>query len=950
MSERTVPIARRGQRGLVFLVILLGLVMLFSSMPAARAADPGTGTISTSAPSTSWQGHLYAAGATSLPDECPPAIDPVDALCDHFDLNIDLDPAFWLTHVGSVVITIQWASSDNDFDLYVYRQSDGAQVGSSASGGTTSEQVALQSPIPGHYEIRVVPFLVTASDYRGTASLFYLNTPPTPNPTFSSGGIAFGPHTIIDPQRTEGEPLNHIDKFGNIWETGPWGFSTAQGFVHRSTDGGDSFHIVSPEGLRPNPALAGGGDTDILTDDQGFAYFADLEGLGQVGVAVSNDAGNNWRENFVAAQEPLTDRQWLAIDNGATSGVSDNTVFLTYNQLTSGWQVTSSPGSTGSNDLTGGLVYQNAATTNVVTTDDRCGRLLFDPAKRMLYLPCNNGDHVDIWKAHVDAGQRTDLEFSSVQTPPSPGGLIGLGRLFSDVAADSAGNIYAVWVDINNNNVYLSASTDTGTTWTTPVQVNGDPANSNVMPWAVAGAPGILDIAFYGTDIRGDPNTFPSWLNNRVAATGIKWFVYFVQVQSATSGSPTIYQVKASEHPTDYGQICTGGLGCSVSGGDRTLADFFTLAIDHDGAARIVMNDLTNQHHGAALFALTQVAGPSAYGTTLKNKSPNPTNGVTDASGDAQVPHYAPLGAGPNQPALDLLSIKVSQPDLSHLTVTLKLKSLASLLPPTGADGVIWLTRWQFLSTGDDGEESYRIFYVGADSLAGQAPSYFAGTGTSASDLEVQGTGCVTNTPRNCKIVVYPEESPATGTINSATGTLTVTASLADLGSPIQGDTLFSVTALTFGYITGDPIMMDADATRAFDYVLGATTLPTNCPAGTTCKVTGGGYIYVDPQQDRGSFNIELTVDSSGRTRGKISYRDPAAALAFRTLRITSVRLDGNTATIKGTGSANGMETGFVVKVEDKAEPGVGQDTFSIQLETGYSKSGVLQGGNIQIH
>jgi len=129
MSERTVPIARRGQRGLVFLVILLGLVMLFSSMPAARAANPEAGTISTSVPSTSWQGHLYAAGATSLPDECPPAIDPVDALCDHFDLNIDLDPNFWLTHVGSVVITIQWASSDNDFDLYVYRQSDGAAGG-----------------------------------------------------------------------------------------------------------------------------------------------------------------------------------------------------------------------------------------------------------------------------------------------------------------------------------------------------------------------------------------------------------------------------------------------------------------------------------------------------------------------------------------------------------------------------------------------------------------------------------------------------------------------------------------------------------------------------------------------------------------------------------------------------------------------------------------------------
>jgi hypothetical protein len=224
----------------------------------------------------------------------------------------------------------------------------------------------------------------------------------------------------------------------------------------------------------------------------------------------------------------------------------------------------------------------------------------------MLYLPCNNGDHMDIWKAHVDPSQRTGLVFTVAETPPSPGGQIGLGRLFSDVAVDSAGNIYAVWVDINNNDVYLSASTNIGTTWTAPVQVNGDPANSNVMPWAVAGAPGVVDIAFYGTDVRGDPNTFPSWYNSRVAAAGIKWFVYFVQVAGATGASPTIYQVKASEHPTDYGQICTGGLGCTLSGGDRTLADFFTLAIDKDGAARIVINDLTNQHHGAG----PEPAGP----------------------------------------------------------------------------------------------------------------------------------------------------------------------------------------------------------------------------------------------------------------------------------------------------------------------------------------------------
>jgi len=98
--------------------------------------------------------------------------------------------------------------------------------------------------------------------------LFWIGRPsvtsggPVPNPTFPTGGIAFGPATIVDPQRTEGEPLVHIDRFGNIWESGPWGFSTGQGFVAKSTDHGDSFHIVSPAGVRPNASPVGGGDSD----------------------------------------------------------------------------------------------------------------------------------------------------------------------------------------------------------------------------------------------------------------------------------------------------------------------------------------------------------------------------------------------------------------------------------------------------------------------------------------------------------------------------------------------------------------------------------------------------------------------------------------------------------------------------------------------------------------
>src|SRR5207245_9155634 len=134
--------------------------------------------------------------------------------------------------------------------------------------------------------------------------------------------------------------------------------------------------------------------------------------------------------------------------------------------------------------------------------------------------------------------------------------------------------------------------------------------------------------------------------------------------------------------------------GCSISRVDRIIADFFSLALDKNGAAHIMYNDLTNQHHGAALYELTQNAGPTAFGTTLKGSS-NTATGATDPAGDAQVPHFSLTGPGSNQPALDILSVKLSQPDISHLTATVQVASLASVLPPGGTDRTLWITRWQ---------------------------------------------------------------------------------------------------------------------------------------------------------------------------------------------------------------------------------------------------------------
>src|SRR5436309_11351191 len=158
-----------------------------------------------------------------------------------------------------------------------------------------------------------------------------------------------------------------------------------------------------------------------------------------------------------------------------------------------------------------------------------------------------------------------------------------------------------------------------------------------------------------------------------------------------------------------------------------------------------------------------------------------------------------------------MTTMLTSHPDSSLLIATLKHQIFASLLPPAGSTGRLWLVRWQFLSSGDTGEESYRIFYLGANSTAGQSPVFFAGTGTSATPTGVMGNGCITNTPQNCKVILYPNEISETGSINAAKNTITITAPLTDIGNPIRGDILYSVTALTFAFTTPNKILTDAD-------------------------------------------------------------------------------------------------------------------------------------------
>jgi len=353
---------------------------------------------------------------------------------------------------------------------------DSSIVGSS-DGGSANETVAATNLAAGSYKIVACGFAnAQPQPYTGTLTIATVAPPgPTP-PNYTTGAIKFGPANVVDFQRTEGEPLLHLDKDEKYWETGPWGFSTTQSFMHRSVDSGDQFNVVSPTALRPNPP-PGGGDSTVATDDQGFVYFGDLEGaLEQLDCSVSNDSGNNWKKNPACARGPDdlpltgTDRQWLAVDNGSNhtigaAGAADNTVFYAFHGVGTGHWILSSPGSTGTADLTGGLVFTNAnadPSAPAYVGGGNCGKLVFDPVNRNLYYPCQAGNHVDIITGHVNPGQRTGITFRTKSLPGSPGGSVS--NLFPPLAVDSAGNVYVVWSDPGDHNLYYCYSTDQSVT------------------------------------------------------------------------------------------------------------------------------------------------------------------------------------------------------------------------------------------------------------------------------------------------------------------------------------------------------------------------------------------------------------------------------------------------------------------------------------------------------
>jgi hypothetical protein len=117
-------------------------------------------------------------------------------------------------------------------------------------------------------------------------------------------------------------------------------------------------------------------------------------------------------------------------------------------------------------------------------------------------------------------------------------------------------------------------------------------------------------------------------------------------------------------------------------------------------------------------------------------------------------------------------------------------------------------------------------------------------------------------------------------------------------------------------------------------------------PASTPGSVSGGGNIEV--AGNRIAFGFSARSGDNG-IEGSCNVIDQVADVMVRCQDVTSFVITGNTATVFGNATVNGVPTTYRIDAVDNADPGRGADTFSIQTASGYSRSGTLTGGNIQV-
>ena len=685
--------------------------------------------------------------------------------------------------------------------------------------------------------------------------------------------MTFTPATVVDPVLFGGEPGITFDPTAK--EAGqrsfidwPVGTRTQIGVLFRSEDGGLSYtkryaplsDLGGSGGTCagrqvPYCPAGGGGDTDLdINPTTGTVAMGEQEALANQAVGVSFDHGTSFPITNVdpALDKTSTgvDRQWQA------SWAGTKTRFMGYHVPAAGEYINRSDneGATGSWTIPAVPQVPGVTQSGSMLADNTGG-----PNNKALYL-----GYLGFPVVNAATGFRVAVStdgaksFVSHSVPKS-----GNARNFTTLSLDTAGNLYATWVDSGKQSTWLSTSKASdpanvghpATKWSEPVQVSKDPLRVTIFSNTAAGSPGRVAIGYYGTAAKGPTP------DDVVKGQG-GWKPYVAvsmnalcQWDAKPCAAPTFSQDAIAHRVNHDTNICTAGTACAADpNANRNLADYFAIDIDKLGHLGFVWSDTNNASFGPVVKVARQATGPSMYAGKPDAKQSMRGNGYSDAQGDAKYPLAGTkILTAKSQPALDLTSTSIQRASNGDVVVTMKVAGLTPAqngvlpAPPGGIDDsgtplqqTRFVTRWDY--KGD-------VYYAEA-TMTGQEGNVSYGAGAiGSSELLLNPTN-----PTSATGNAYKSVSAATGTLKNHVLTIRVPAATA--GRPSKGAQLYTVGSYALvgpqdstATVLSPPITIDS--TPTFDATFGAATalvpatpdktnLPPALPVKQPSKGNGG--------------------------------------------------------------------------------------------------------------
>jgi hypothetical protein len=407
----------------------------------------------------------------------------------------------------------------------------------------------------------------------------------------ASGSPAFS-ITRLNTPNGDSEPAISIGADGTTAITGlPWLRSSAADFATRLWTGPFGSMPTLQGGIdtglvKPGSTVVGALDADVDIGSTGRLHATTLLGfvnppftsatLGVSAITCPSPASAGFSVSSCTEKIIDTagaDRQWVTSD-GARVWISyhdsGNSALIHVQRSTDDgftWHKVGDP-----------IVGQGGATGNA-TFNNTAGPIVADPFTHNVY---------DVYAAGEPGIQKgTTANFNNIFVSRSTNGGVTwtaslvhheplntrLNNVFPSLAVDPTnGSLYAVWTDTHH--VFVSTSTDQGSTWSPAEAVSTAPANTTVQPW-IAAYNGTVDVVYYGTTASSNLDT---------SAT---WFVYMAR---STDGGATFSQVQVSPDSNHTGVVCLNGTGCAP--GTRNLLDLFEVAIDPaNGEAGVIYTD-----------------------------------------------------------------------------------------------------------------------------------------------------------------------------------------------------------------------------------------------------------------------------------------------------------------------------------------------------------------------